>query len=96
MFVGMLGTWEGAVRHVCAPHGAQTQPTEIARVLGWVRAQEGRETDRMNHVAEACAICLVTEGQLVQFPNRRSAELRLGGPTIEIGRHVQAEPIGSA
>jgi hypothetical protein len=46
----MLETWEAAVKF--AEPRKNAQPTEIAKILGWVELKNGKP--QINHTARAC------------------------------------------
>jgi hypothetical protein len=68
-FIVQLNTWEGGIQYLqgIARYSAQNpEPLAIARLLGMTRADDRREQDRINEVAQACnaAHALITAGHM--------------------------------
>jgi len=64
-FLIMLNTWEAGVKFI--DRGRQnSQPVDIARLLGWTVMRDGRDYDEMDQTANACnaAYSLISGGYL--------------------------------
>ena len=49
----MLETWEAGIKFFSSVEEKEGKPTEIARLLGWIRLQGGK-SPILNNTASAC------------------------------------------
>ena len=65
-FLVMLNTWEAGLAYLRAQRAQNPKDIDIARLLGWMRRDGSRETDRMDDIAIACAggSALINAGHL--------------------------------